>query len=161
MTRDEILCMEAEKVNKLVCMFMETMPGGKTIAELRNNYFDWRYSTFSAVSPHEWWKAEIGTDINLIDGQFDKKYDDFMPHWIPNKFPAYAIAQAWEVVEKLREKYHFTLSDDTTAEIGAHWVAHFYTNRVSAFSSGDSYCSRAETAPLAICRAALLAAMNE
>lgn len=159
MTRDEILNMPAEKINKLVCMQMETRPSGKTIAELRSQYVDWRYSFLFAKSADGWWKAEIGTDINLVSGIPDKRYDDFKAHWIPNKFPAYNIGAAWEVVEKLEQhsdEILFKITRLGTTMEKLQWMAEFRECR----GRQKHHVSEAETAPLAICRAALLAVMK-
>ena len=103
-----------------------------------------------------------GGKIVPLDNGYATWVNSTLEHLYVVPLPPYSanIDLAWKVVEKMREKYHFTLSDDTNSEIGTHWLAHFYNNRVTPFISSDSFSSRSETAPLAICRAALLAVSN-
>lgn len=67
------------------------------------------------------------------------------------------IAAAWEVVEKMREKFGYRIFNDVSSKIGQCTTANFYNNRIPDKIS--VYVS-AETAPLAICRAALLAVQS-
>ena len=163
MTRDEILNTSKEQINELVCELMESKPVGQTISELRKNYFDWRYSTFSATSPDEWWKAEIGTDINLVNGQFDAKYDNYLANWKPNKFPAYSIADAWKVFESMLEECRDRDGEPDFLMLNAYPSGRFYCAKLWAHHDGDiaSVEVDEETAPLAISRTkALLAVMD-
>ena len=59
------------------------------------------------------------------------------------------IAAAWEVVEKMREKYGFLLTDETP------WIAELIDCDFLRITG------EAETAPLAICRASLLSVLQE
>jgi len=58
-----------------------------------------------------------------------------------------SIVEAWQVVEKMRGDYELDLSDHVT-----YWTARFTKAR-----STSPHVIEAETAPLAICRAALKA----
>jgi hypothetical protein len=61
-----------------------------------------------------------------------------------NKHYSTDISAAWEVVEKLKPQFQ-----EITIDADKDWRCYF-----------DSACAFAETAPLAICRAALLAVMK-
>ena len=79
----------------------------------------------------------------------DSSYDAFLaPHdWSTN------IAAAWEVVEKLTPfKFGFNLAIESPPGPCGDWEVHFY--------NGGAHLAFADTAPLAICRAALLAVME-
>ena len=60
---------------------------------------------------------------------------------------------AWEVVEKMVPiKYGFNLAIESPPGPWGDWEVHFY--------NGGTHLAFADTAPLAICRAALLAVME-
>lgn len=74
-----------------------------------------------------------------------------------DNYPCYSddIAAAWEVVEKLRYEYSITV--ETTRTRRQEILAGFFVPN----SYKPTARAVADTAPLAICRAALLAAMEE
>jgi hypothetical protein len=141
-TRDEIL----------------NMPAGREMdALIAENLFGWHWVTGilafgqpSLISPELYGKQKdhlIDTTLRRDNGTF--------PHYSTD------IAAAWEVVEKMRDP-----SDDepdfwviTDAGKNHGWVVSSYW----AHHDGniDNFHVQAETAPLAICRASLLAVMQE
>lgn len=79
-------------------------------------------------------------------GRYDGYEDDEDFHTI-NWHPSESILWAWEVVEKL----HLIIGESVGSD-GSHW---YCTNRWDEDDATVEVC--ADTAPLAICRAALMA----
>ena len=73
--------------------------------------------------------------------------------------PAYStdIAAAWEVVEKLGERFHARLLTPFIRSGDNHYWCGFTPLGMTGFNGRPDYEAVAETAPLAICRAALKA----
>jgi hypothetical protein len=101
-------------------------------------------------------KAETARILlgGLIMEFLDRELDQFVAEQIMKEpgVRAYTsnIAEAWKVVEKMLHQHHFELKLDVFLGIaGQRWVASFYS---------PSLCRRfeaqANSAPLAICRAA-------
>jgi hypothetical protein len=73
--------------------------------------------------------------------------------------PSTDIAAAWRVVEKMRDHNFYSQHTDLTLTSGVeHWSWTFIKHEPLA--AGYSKKATAPTAPLAICRAALLAVMD-
>jgi hypothetical protein len=133
MSRDEILSMEAgREIDALIIdRFIEPEPPKDNLKSLREKSDDdWIYSEFYTYSRGGLWKVDIGLDVDKI-----------FPDWEPAIEPSSDMTAAWQVVEKLDMPFYLERKDD--------WFAMF----------GDEldYSANADTAPLAICRAALLA----
>lgn len=79
-------------------------------------------------------------------------------HWAEclEVVPAYStdLASAWLVVERMRDRWEFRLTRWHEDLDAPEWCALFFDRRLGS-ADGEVY---AETAPLAICRAALAAA---
>lgn len=79
------------------------------------------------------------------------------------ELPAYEtdIAAAWQVVEKMREKYHWRIQTPFETK-DYHWAG-LTPKGVTGWNGRPDFDEKAETAPLAICKAALAAvrASNE
>lgn len=73
-------------------------------------------------------------------------------HTIEPKQYSTDIADAWEVVEKLLPLFRFALAQ---IDSGTKWFAQF--ENIEHFGEWKAFEAEEDTAPLAICRAALLA----
>lgn len=132
------------EIDLLITEMMETKPATITAQSLRERerMTEW-YSTHYGYSPDGWWRAEIGTNHNLDERNTYRAERDYEPVvWEPAKEPSSDIADAWEVVEKMRNP-GFRLNKE------GDWGC--------TFGGDHRFCAFADTAPLAICRAALLA----
>lgn len=68
------------------------------------------------------------------------------------------ISSAWDVVEKMQDKFSFVLSyDDPPSDDEHKWSCEFFYKGDPAYIDHEVY---APTAPLAICRVALLCVMG-
>ena len=95
--------------------------------------------------------------VDVIDGARYKLEDKACNHptgkCYPEQMPpAYStnIEAAWRVVEKLSNKFSFAINNDM-----GYWYADFWNSAENMNPTED------DTAPLAICRAALLAKESE
>jgi hypothetical protein len=89
--------------------------------------------------------------INVPDEEWDNNNDAPFPYYWPQwGFPPYStsIADAWLVVEKLRENFDGIVLAYRNGDTGKEWRVEFNTEH------GWS-AEYAETAPMAICLAAL------
>lgn len=96
-----------------------------------------------------------GYEINklvqsFVMGGLPPVSDDIMPEFI--KPFSSDISAAWQVVEKLNSNPKNVCVDVWHDESGWYCSVHFI---------GDTEADKADTAPLAICRAALLAVMGK
>ena len=138
MTRDEILALEAGR--ELDALVAEKVMG-------------WTWGEYSPpvegpskiLRPPESWAPSPdrapGSEVSCPGWHF--------------RVPQYStdIAAAWEVVEKMVPiKYGFNLAIESPPGPWGDWEVHFY--------NGGTHLAFADTAPLAICRAALLAVME-
>jgi hypothetical protein len=80
----------------------------------------------------------------------------------PVPFYSHSLSHAWQIVDKLNEHYGFDV------EIISHYpgkdcIAHFWQcdPNMPIDSFADDYVARADTVPLAICRAALMVTSRE
>lgn len=83
------------------------------------------------------------------------------PSWIDgymseDTFYSTDISAAWEVVKKLVPLFRFALAQ---VDSGRLWFSQF--ENIEHFGEWDAFEAEAETAPLAICRAALLTFFRE
>lgn len=69
--------------------------------------------------------------------------------------PLESISDAWMIVERMRENWYVRL-EDTEGSEGLNWEAHFDPGMVKMRSISTA-SARADTAPRAICEAALKA----
>lgn len=97
--------------------------------------------------------AERVMDYKLIDGPESLEVGKMM-YYTPDQIPAFStnIGAAWLVAEKMNRDY-FTLEIHSSVLSGAGV-------RFWGPNSGPTYSATAETVPLAICRAALIAVME-
>lgn len=161
MKHEEIMKLEAgRELDALIAYkVMEPKPTPITANDLRaqERVTEW-YSTHYVWSPGAWWKAEVGTDHYLVNGNYISERGNMFVEWIPAKEPSTDIADAWEVVEKLQtDEPHILVdiaqrSDDGTYE-SLKWSA--YLRKIDG--ENHNYFCMADNAPLAICRAALMA----
>lgn len=78
-----------------------------------------------------------------------------IPGEIFGELPEYSIdmAEAWEIIEKLRERNQYVQCTDLSLDSGEEWWSwHFHDH---ASISGEYVSATASTAPIAICLAAL------
>lgn len=98
-----------------------------------------------------------------LDALISVKVFGKLPSFALDNFPHYStdISAAWEVVEKLRdpsddEPDFWVITDEGKKNgwtVSSYWAHHD--------GNIDNFHIRADTAPLAICRAALLATIDE
>jgi hypothetical protein len=102
------------------------------------------YSCHEIESPDGWWEAEIGTD----HGESDKDHSPV--RWRTRREPSDDIAVAWLVVEWMAERGWIV---DVQNRQLTRWACHV------SFPLPDArhVFETEDTAPLAICRAALKA----
>ena len=91
----------------------------------------------------------------------DRELDQFIAAQIMKEqgTPYYTstISEAWKVVEKMIRQYHCELKLDVFLGVtGQRWIASFYSP-----SQCRRYEAQAGSAPLAICRAAKEAFLNQ
>jgi hypothetical protein len=91
----------------------------------------------------------------------DRELDHFIAEQIMKEqgAPYYtsSITEAWKVVEKMIRHYHCELKLDVFLGVtGQRWIASFYSPRQCR-----RYEAQAGSAPLAICRAAKEALVNQ
>ena len=135
---------------------MEPKPAPVSARELRDGYRDlfkganW-VTTHPHPSPGGWWEAEIGTDHG------PETDDDKPVRWRPSRDPLADIADAWLVVEKMRER---GLYIDLRASSSGYFAMWSRAGRddEDIWVTGSSHV--ADDAPLAICLAALKALEN-
>jgi len=139
MTREEILRME---------------PGPELARLVAERVMGWHLSDPVPLTEVREWLTEDGR----ITG-YDWCPPD-SPHYLDNPFePSTDIAAAWEVVQHLMPEFNFELFSTVDLEdLGKLlWAAEFRGRKHGAIP----HTAKAETAPLAICRAALLAVTQE
>lgn len=131
-----------------------TLKAGSALDHLiAEQVMDWH-----AGSPAFGWVDAAGNNTNrlVVDSE---DYYDHTPAWSPST----NMADAWDVVEKvksLKPCEHRSPCDTFTILHSPHWAEHLWTAGWSDFAGGEIVSSveaTAETAALAICRAALLA----
>ena len=148
MSRDEILNMPAGR--QLDALIAEKVMGWEAI---RVDYFG--EDSSPRQNELEEWMAK-----NELDSIGDYFIDVDKNFWVEDNDwqPSTDIHAAWEVVEKMRNnKYEPCVNGECWTPIEHRmglWQADFQ-------NGGPCHSARADTAPLAICRAALLAAMEE
>lgn len=109
------------------------------------------YNVAYMHSPDGWWAANIGSDHGPDSADGD------LVRWIPNpdRAPSVFIADAWLVLDTLEERGWFATIERS------NWPADQWTCRLTMSSDAASWApdgyGRGDTAPLAICRAALAA----
>ncbi len=134
MSEKEINEMEAgPEMDALIAAFMEPKPEPITARLLRAREMltEW-YSTHYALSPNRWWRAEIGTAFNMDSHcQFKIERDDELVEWKPAREASTDIADAWQIVEKIRETgLSQRFADIFAEETPWHWC----------FLSTDAFC---------------------
>jgi len=128
-------------LNARIAMWMEPLPEK-----------GWKKTT---VSPAGWWRKDIGGK------------------WAPNKFPDTDLIATWEVVDRLcpppneqpptnplGRSFHMSFGGVSRSNCSGRYHAYFSgaINRGNgAFEIYECGMAEADTAPLAICRAALKA----
>ena len=134
MTRDEIMTMEPGR--ELDTLVVELVMG-------------WTRKEFPGQDPNSLWNDEFIFKAMQAEGF---THDDGTGEWI--RVPPYStdIAAAWTVVEKLA-----TIEGPVSVCWGIYATNDDKATVTTMFGPGPSI--RAETAPLAICKAALLAVM--
>jgi hypothetical protein len=138
------------ELDAAVAELMEPRPVAVSARELRARYrHDWRYSTCAFRSPGGWWWAEIGTDHG------PPQRDDEPVTWRPARAPSEDIADAWDVVEWMAGRFHAVVKSPFMA--GEPYHAGFTPLGCTGWNGRPDFAGSGETAPLAICRAALLA----
>lgn len=85
----------------------------------------------------DYWQDENGDDVLVADD------------W----FPTTNIADAWRIVERLQSEYWLDLK--SPFEAGDQWQAGFTECGATGWNGEPDFRGTGETAPLAICRAAL------
>lgn len=136
-----------KELDALVAEIMEPKPlQTKTYRQLEQEDAG-NYTCWEIFSPGGWWK--IGIDWCEVEKNEEQNK---VPDWIPAKEPSTDIAAAWEVVEELRNKAEYMNLEYYS---GKYCFAIHYTPH-----SDDRHQGIAETAPLAICKAALKAVME-
>jgi hypothetical protein len=151
-TRDQTALTVEElvgEVDEAVAEFMEPRPAPVSARELRRRVRHWEWvSCYDYPSPGGWWVAEIGTDHGPPD------LDDEPVTWRPAREPSAEIGDAWLVVEAMRARRFWLdmnyVTDGRDPSRG-YAVAGFYRER----AGGCAGSAGADTAPLAICLAAL------
>jgi hypothetical protein len=89
-----------------------------------------------------------------VDDGYEDEEDFHLLHWHPSE----SIMWAWEVVEKMQNEFSFVLSSNDPPTDDEHkWYCEFYPKDNPAFIDHEIY---APTAPLAICKVALLIMMG-
>lgn len=115
------------------------------------------FSDGSTFSGKEDWLDEKGRymcGMKTDDRWYEDEEDFNLLHWHPSE----SILWAWEVVEKLQDKFSFVLSyDDPPSDDEHKWNCEFFYKGDPAYIDHEVY---APTAPLAICRVALLCVMG-
>lgn len=100
----------------------------------------------------KWERNATGTVSHLMPPHYVPKLgDELFPH---PKFST-DIAAAWEVVEKLSQHFHLKLNSPFVT--GQPWFAGFTESGVTGWNGVPDFTAKGDTAPLAICRAALKA----
>ena len=157
MTREEIEKLEAgRELDALIAEIMEPKPLPISAKDLRKKEkMKEFYSVNCAWSEGAWWKAQIGTDHNIDEyGNYQADRDNDNVEWIPANAPSTDIADAWEVVEKFHIFEFCNITEHTDAPRRDGWVIQMFDkDRLTRYVT-------APTAPLAICRAALMAVME-
>jgi hypothetical protein len=152
MNQGEILRMEAGRemdvliINKFIS---PKPPSDKTYRQLLGEQ-EMFYSCLSVKDQSDCWEIVIDWGDISRSG----REDDF-PEWQPAISPSTDIAAAWEVVEKINEKYHWKLHSPFIT--GSEWFIGFTPHGVTGWNGTPDFNASGNTAPLAICRAALLA----
>lgn len=85
-------------------------------------------------------------------------------HYMPDDYPWYStdIAAAWMVVEKMQERFKcgvkvFAIIPEQIERVGKKYVCSFHSGTLEYITPELHTSDKADTAPLAICRAALKA----
>ena len=132
--------------------YIENMPAGKEMDEMvAEKVMGWHKGTLtfsdgSTLSGKEDWLDAEGHYMHGIkqeNGWYEDDEDFHLLHWHPSE----SILWAWEVVEKM-------LGEDCFGE------SLFLENHGLIWDAGFREHAYADTAPLAICRAALLTVMR-
>lgn len=125
---------------------IEHLPADEINRRIAEIVLGWRIHTQRAVSGvfahnlesiYEIWKDENGDDAAVVS--------DWSP---PTK-----IGDAWLVVEKLQNRFWLELKSPCSS--GGKWFASFAPLGASGWNGQPDFCGTGETAPLAVCRAAL------
>jgi len=143
--------------------YIENMPAGKEMDEMvAEKVMGWHKGTLtfsdgSTLSGKEDWLDAEGRYMHGMkqeDGWYEDDEDFHLLHWHPSE----SILWAWEVVEKMQDKFSFVLSSDDPPTDDEHkWYCEFYLKDNPVFIDHEVY---APTASLAICRVALLIVMG-
>lgn len=160
MNTNEIYELDNDELNAVITeTFFENKPETKTIRELRAMYpsrDEWCFSECKYHSPKEMWQAEIGTDIDLdAMGRYNSLSQDEPCTWLPSENFSEWIGSTWVILDDLKEKGFNSQVENhenyCTCTIWAQNMNEYGPHPVTV---------RAKTAPLAICRAALLAVIS-
>lgn len=147
MDREYILNLpEGEEINSLVAE--------KVMGWHKGQYL---YPNGVIIDEREDWLDADGRYVHGIkreDGWYEDDEDFHLLHWHPSE----SILWAWEVIEKMQEEYSFILSSNDPPTDDEHkWYCEFFSKGDPVFIDHEVY---APTAPLAICRVALLCVMG-
>lgn len=161
LTRDQINEMSLDALNLAITEVMEPKPGAITARALREQerMTEW-YSTHDAYSPGNWWRAEIGTDHNYDASRtFRLERDDAPVIWRPARRPVEDIADAWDVFIRGVITFGTASIDADMEHYGRGAILGSGPEEVVHVTIGDAIV--ADKAPAAICRAMLLAMIND
>lgn len=150
MTKEEILAMEAGP--EMDALVAEKIMGWKRVQPPK-----WDYD---GPLPDQGEVLASPCLIELINnGEYKWPPKGVIPFtFFINKRYSTDMAAAWEVVEKFTANGEFArIERGTTGGLGCPVIPHW---EVGLSKDGYCYWSKAPTAPLAICRAALLAKLN-
>jgi hypothetical protein len=139
MTREEILGMEAgRELDKLI------------------GFYIFGYGIPANIPPDKDLYIRFKVTSNIVNGKAD--CEEILP--IPLKCYSTDIKAAWEVVEKMREKSFYVRVNS----IGKYFECCFIKNFVNENNTPGSFIglsNTCKTVPEAICKAALLAVLEE
>ena len=148
-------------------MGIDNMEAGRELdAIVAEKVMGWHYDSAwdclippeQRAKPNEMWTEWEADDDGLVRKPINENYVTGIVYTGDTQkivLPYYStdIADAWKVVERLDYKSHTNFSLYT---IGANWFCFFKEENVKMdYSWVNEYEARADTAPLAICRAAL------
>lgn len=112
---------------------VERMEAGRALDKrIAEEVMGWRFN-------YGWWTAQDGENV-----------------WIANYWsPSTSIQAAWQVVEKMGAEWHAVVR--SPFQDGEPYWAGFTTKGCTGWNGRPDHQASADTAPLAICRAALKA----
>lgn len=135
--------LEGEEIDKLVAE--------KVMGWHIGTYIDYRGK--SSGPENNDWLDERGRYMHRVSGAENGFYEDYEDFHLIYWHPSESILWAWDVIKKIQDKFSFTLSRDDPPTDDAHkWYCELYAKE-APWADYEVY---APTAPLAICRVALL-----